>query len=164
MIRNAQEGDIPRIMEIIKMSTALMVEQGNPQWSDDYPTAEDFRSDIGEGTLYLLEDQEGIAGFICVNREEPAEYASVSWASASAPAVLHRMAVAPDRRGKKVGGTLLAFAEETVRKAGVLYIKTDTYSENPAMNHLLQRQGYTLCGHMTFKGRPGHFNCYEKFI
>lgn len=164
MIRMAQEGDITQIMEIIRDSTAIMKEQGNPQWSDDYPTAKDFLGDIGARTLYVWEDHDEIAGLICVNRDEPKEYATVTWSGDGPLAVLHRMAVAPDRRGQQIGRALLTFAEEAVKKEGIFYIRTDTYSQNQAMNHLLQKQGYVLCGHMTFKSRPGHFNCYEKFL
>lgn len=163
MIRKAKKTDLPRIMSIVADTIALMHEEGNVQWNDDYPLEADFLKDISAGTLYVLEQDREVAGFICVDGNEPAEYAGLCWqADPGEAAVIHRMSIAVAGRQKGLGTILFEFAEQTAKAEGKRFIKTDTYSRNPKMNRLFLSRGYDKTGEISFKGRPFAFYCYEK--
>lgn len=164
MIRKAKNNDIPQIMEIVRDSISIMQAQSNPQWDDVYPSPTDFSNDIVAGTLYVYEVDSTIGGFACINQTETPEYASVAWSLPGRATIIHRMAIAVSQRGKRLGEALFLFAEELATQNKTSYLKTDTYSLNPAMNGLLQKRGYALCGHVFFRGRPAKFNCYEKVL
>lgn len=164
MIRRAESQDIIGIMELIKESTQIMVKEQNPQWDENYPAVGDYLDDIKAKTLYVYEDDSQMAGVICINETEPSEYAPINWSQNHKAFIIHRMAVSPSHRGKSIGSSLLDFANTLVKQEGAGYLKTDTYSLNKAMNGLLQKKGYQLCGTMSFKGKPEKFNCYEKMF
>lgn len=165
MIRKAEKTDLPGIMSIVADTIALMHEEGNVQWNDDYPQKSDFLKDISAGTLHVLEQDGEVTGFICVDGNEPVEYAELAWqAEPGEAAVIHRMSIAVTGRQKGLGTALFEFAEQTARAEGKRYIKTDTYSRNPKMNRLFQSRGYNKTGEISFKGRPFSFYCYEKHL
>ena len=162
MIRKATESDLPAVLAILRDTRAEMASYGNDQWNDDYPQAADFLADIRAGSLWLLEEADDPLAFVCLNGDEPEEYAAVDWRFDGAPLVLHRMAVSPAARRKGVGSRLMAFAEEQARAQGLRCVRSDTYSTNEKMNRLFLRCGYRQAGTMHFKSRPLLFYCYEK--
>lgn len=163
-MRLATQTDISGIMAIVRQTIAQMHSEGNTQWDENYPAADDFLGDVAAGTLYVATENEAILGFACINGEEPAEYADVPWRQGVPALVVHRMAVAKEARGKGVAKKMMLYAEALARQKGIGYIKVDTYSKNPAMNGLLLSLEYVLVGHMHFKGKPELFGCYDKKI
>lgn len=162
-MRKAEQRDLDGIMCIVSDTIALMHAEGNVQWSEDYPLASDFLKDIAAGTLYV-EDRNGeLAGFICVDDNEPSEYAELTWhASRGDSMVIHRMSIAVPYRKQGLGTAFLNQAEAIALQQGKRFLKTDTYSRNPRMNDLFQAAGYKMTGEISFKGRPLSFYCYEK--
>lgn len=57
-----------------------------------------------------------------------------------------RMYVRPDRRGRRVGATLLAQLEATARKAGLSLLRLETGIHNAAALALYRRAGFIECG------------------
>ena len=161
-MRLATARDMDAIMAIVKGTVYLMTAEGSDQWSDDYPLPEHFLPDIDAGTLFIHEESGRMAGFICINDIQPAEYAALTWQSDAPSLVIHRLAVAPDARKKGIGGLLMAFAEELAGSAGIHNLRSDTYSLNKGMNYLFSRSGYHKVGEVNLKGRPLKYNCYEK--
>lgn len=162
MIRKAVMADMEQIMAIVAHTIEMMNREGNPQWDENYPARVDFLEDIKAGTLFVWETDGLVEGMACVNCREPEEYAGVEWAQKGPCTVIHRLAVAPESRGKGIGRALLTYAEKTAMDNGTRYLKSDTYGINEKMNGLLQRLGYTMRGKMSFKGKPGNFHCYDK--
>lgn len=163
MMRKAEQGDLDGIMSIVTDTIALMHAEGNVQWSEDYPLASDFLKDISAGTLYV-EDRNGeVAGFICVDDNEPSEYANLTWQASPGDAmVIHRMSIAVPYRKQGLGTAFLKQAEAIAIQQGKRFLKTDTYSQNPRMNDLFRAAGYEMKGEISFKERPLSFYCYEK--
>lgn len=164
MIRKAVMNDVNNIMKVILPSIAIMNQEGNTQWDQEYPLESDFLNDINDGSLFVFEQEQVIQGVICINNIEPSEYGDVAWKFAKNATVIHRMAIAPDNRKLGVGSALMSFAETIAEKNGTKYLKTDTYSINEKMNKLFQRFSYQPVGEIEFRKRPHKFICYEKTL
>ena len=164
MIRLAKQNDIDPIMDIIRETVALLQAEGNPQWDETYPARSDFLADIAAEELYVYEHEDKVCGVICLNTREPEEYAPVQWSRPGPALVIHRFAVASWTRRQGIGTAILQFADRLAAQQGLNCVKTDTYSLNPNMNRLFQRNGFHKVGEIDFKDKPRKFNCYEKCI
>jgi len=164
MIRKAGIEDLKDILEIIKQTIVIMSTYNNNQWDEKYPKEKDFMDDIQKENLFVIEREDKIAGVICINKEQPAEYSEMNWTLDEACMVIHRMSVSPDYRKSGIGTELMKFTEELALKNNLRYIKTDTYSINPNMNALFVRCGYKLIGEISFLRKEKPFYCYEKVL
>lgn len=164
MIRKATMNDLDSIMEIVKKIIAEMNSYNNYQWDENYPQAEDFAADIEKGDLFVSGIENKIAGFICINRDEPIEYVDLKWSSAEDALVIHRMGVSPDFRNAGIGSELVEYAEKLSKLYGVRFIKTDTNSLNTKAQGLFEKHGYVFVGEMFFLGKEKPFYCYEKVM
>ena len=164
MMRVAIMEDLSSIMAIIRKVIVEMHSYNNFQWDENYPQEKDFVGDIEKGDLFVSLRAEKIVGFICVNRNEPAEYKGLNWSRAEEALVVHRMAVDPEIRKAGVGFELVDFADELARKNKLRYLKTDTYSLNINAQRLFKKLGYLFVGEMSFLSKEKPFYCYEKNI
>ncbi|MCL2539786.1 MAG: GNAT family N-acetyltransferase [Oscillospiraceae bacterium] len=164
MIRMAHARDLDEVLEIVDKTVEVMSSQNNPQWSKEYPARSHFESDVAARSLYVYETDDGIIGFICINREEAQEYAGVSWSQDAPCFILHRMAVTPSARKKGIGMELIAFGENLAKEHRVYYLRTDTFSKNMGMNSLFKKCGFKKTGEVHFRGLTEPFNCYDKIL
>lgn len=165
LIRKAAAKDLDAIMDIVWRTIMLLQSEGNQQWSEDYPTRDDFLQDIAEGTLYVCEVNKNVAGFICCNFTAPAEYASVVWTASDSPALfIHRFAVSTELHRRGIGTALLQKAVEIAVSKGCGSIRTDTCSLNLKMRALFASNGYEKVGEVHFKGVSHVFYCFEKLL
>lgn len=163
MIRHANAVDIDEIMRIVEDTKKIMHAQGNVQWDESYPLCADFERDIANGSLYIIEVDSAVAGFVCLDFNEPDAYKTAGWHKPKPALVLHRMAVDPLFRGHGVGGNLLEFAEQKAAELAAGSVRTDTFSGNAPMNALFLKHGYRMTGAVELPGRRKQpFNCYEK--
>lgn len=63
--------DLQAIDTLVREAKMLMKQDNNPQWDAQYPVLQDFERDIQEQTLFILDEQEIIKGFIVINDEAP---------------------------------------------------------------------------------------------
>ncbi|CZR96199.1 MULTISPECIES: GNAT family N-acetyltransferase [unclassified Clostridioides] len=164
MIRKANMNDLEKIMKIIKATVEEMKDYNNTQWDENYPSDKDFVSDIKKQDLYVDEIDGDVAGFICLNYEEPEEYVDLNWSSNKKAMVIHRMAVNPSFRKKGIASKLVDFAEKLAEENSVSYLKSDTYSINSKMNAFLTKCGFIKIGEMSFLGKEKSFYCYDKIL
>ena len=164
MIRTAIIKDLAQIMEIAESSKLDMNFYGNFQWNEGYPKEEDFRKDITEGTLFVYDIKGVIAGFICINRNEPEEYKNVNWSIAKEAFIIHRLAVNNNFLGQNVGYKLINHANAICIENNISYIKTDTNSLNIKAQRLLRKCGYNFTGETRLVGHMGLFYCYDKVL
>ena len=68
----------------------------------------------------------------------------------TAYATVHRLAIGSAYRGKGIAGLAFALVEELCRERGVPSIRVDTDAGNQAMQHILEKSGFTYCGTITF--------------
>ncbi|MDR3593118.1 MAG: GNAT family N-acetyltransferase [Negativicutes bacterium] len=163
-MRKAVAGDLPGIMKVMLDTIKEMRDYNNTQWDETYPCESDFAADIEAGELYVAERGGKLAGFICINRIEPHEYAVVPWSRESAALVIHRMAVDSTYRGQGVGAELVGYAGALADHFRIDYLKTDTYSLNTNAQKLFEGCGYRQAGTMNFRGKEKPFICYEKSL
>ena len=163
-MRKATLKDLPDIMTMVKKTIEEMHSYDNWQWDDTYPQESDFMNDIDKGDLFVAERNGVVAGFVCINRIEPAEYVGVPWSRGELAFVIHRMVVGGNFRRQKIGSELVNYAEELARQQQIAYLKTDTYSLNANAQKIFEKCGYRFIGTMIFRGLDKPFYCYEKVL
>ncbi|QJW46071.1 GNAT family N-acetyltransferase [bacterium BFN5] len=153
MIRKATIHDLESIMAIVQETIAEMHGYNNFQWDENYPQAKDFVSDIEKGNLFVAVRDDKLAGFICINHEEPAEYQGLAWSLTGKALVIHRMSVGLVYRNAGVGAEFMQLADKMAQQAGIHYLKTDTFSVNTKAQQLFRKSGYNFVGEMSFLGK-----------
>lgn len=162
MIRNANLKDIREILRIVDIAITDMHSYDNFQWNENYPREEDFKNDIYNGELFVCENNNEVAGFACINFDEPEEYNTLTWSLKKPSMIVHRMAVNPKFKGCGIGLQLMGFAESLSLEKSINYMKVDTNSLNTKAQNLFKKCGYNFIGEVTFAGKEGTFYCYEK--
>lgn len=152
MIRLAETGDLPRILEIYATARDFMRQTGNPtQWAGGYPPREVLEEDIRAKRLYVLEGSEGLCGCFMLAAGPDPTYARIfggGWASDLPYGVIHRVASDGSQRG--VLGRCVAFAGEKFR-----HLRIDTHEKNIPMQRALSREGFIRRGVIhTHDGTP----------
>lgn len=71
MFRLATKSDLPKIMWIVKQIVVEMSTSNNRQWDEMYPLPNDFLQDINTKSLYVLEEDAQLKGFISINKYFP---------------------------------------------------------------------------------------------
>jgi len=163
-IRRARPEDLDAVMAIVAETVAEMQQYGNEQWSTDYPNRDRFHQDLDNQSLFVATEGPELCGFIAVDDVEPEEYADQPWRVAGRCKVIHRFAVATNRRGQGWASRLETYAVGLAREASVQSLKTDTHSTNLDMQQFLQRKGYERAGTMRFMGRSQDYYCYDKIL
>ncbi len=103
------------------------------------PIAADYAGLIAEGAVWVARDGARIVG-VLVLRPRPPEL------------LLENVAVAPDRRGQGLGRTLIGFAEEHARQAGLAAVTLYTNARMTANLRLYPALGYRETGRATEDG------------
>ncbi|WP_345243959.1 GNAT family N-acetyltransferase [Pontibacillus salipaludis] len=166
MIRQATREDLERIMEIVEASKLLMAATGSDQWDKAYPLYSDYENDVEQGRLFVYEEGDGVYGVACFNEQEPEHYSLLPWSKPEEEGVLltQRLAVDPEVRGKGIAESFYHYVEQLAGMRGIQFLKTDTYSLNPAAQRVFQKAGYTYIGEWSTPERKAPFYFYEKHI
>ena len=145
IIRKTTELDVSRAAEIYDSARKFMRASGNLlQWNDGYPNADTVRDDIKEGSSYVLEDEGLVIAVFYFRVGEDETYKKIydgAWISSEPYAVIHRIAVSDEARGKGAAGFI--FSECYKRFPN---IKIDTHRDNLPMQRALERAGFKYCG------------------
>ena len=72
----ARMEELEPIWSLVGRAVVHMNALGNPQWGEDYPTADFYREDIRRGELYAAYVGGTLAGVACINTSEAPEYAA----------------------------------------------------------------------------------------
>ncbi len=146
-IRQADERDIARMMEIYAYAREQMVKTGNPnQWGPtNWPPEEVLRRDMEEGRSYVCENDAGtVIGTFCYlyGKDIDATYRNITdgaWMDDSPYGVVHRLA--GDGSEKGIGAFCIKWAFD---QCG--HMRVDTHGDNKLMQHLLKKLGFVHCG------------------
>jgi GNAT superfamily N-acetyltransferase len=164
MLRPARTADLLAIGAFLPRVVKEMAASGSDQWDERYPTLDDFARDVAQGTLFVEAEGEAVRGVLCLNLEEPAEYAPLVWSQPPPALVLHRLAVDPAARGRGVAHAMFDFAELHAARLGLRYLRSDTYSRNPPMHALFTAHGWRFVGLLRFLGRLDEFRAWDKVL
>jgi len=163
MIRQADFNDLTAIMDMLDPIKKEMNDNGNFQWNYSYPLREHIEEDIKNGEMYVY-DTGVVEGFACLSKKQPEEYQTVRWTTDEPCYVLRRMAVGLPSRHKNIAQQFMIFAEKKALAEGINYIRTNTCEDNPRMQMLFSKMGYTKVSIMFFKGREETYYCYDKLF
>jgi RimJ/RimL family protein N-acetyltransferase len=143
LIRPATEADVPACDEIYRAAKEFMHSNGNPdQWSMAYPSGEDVRAGISDGTSFVCEDcGEIVATFFYRVGADPTYQVIYDgrWLTDGEYAVIHRIAVKYNGRG--IIGYI--FKEMFDLHPN---LRIDTHENNIPMKKALSKAGFKYCG------------------
>ena len=107
-----------------------------------------MEADIQNGTAYVVCDGEQIAAYLHIGLQgDPAyDYIQGAWHSDGPYAVLHRIAIGSDFRGKGFAHQVFSLAEAFCKEKGFLNLRIDTHEDNKRMQHILEKNGFSYCG------------------
>lgn len=164
-IVKAQKEDLKAIMKIKNEALALFKMLNDPQWTEEYPSENEFISDIERGELYVAKESECILGFAVLSfNVHDEEYAPLIFSSLKDSLTFCRFAVSEKVRGKGVASTLLKYALEYAKEKGKRYIITDTHETNVVMQKFLIKNGFYQVDTLSFLGTDGTFLAFEKKV
>ena len=165
-LRLSTAQDVPEIMTIIEKARAFLKASGVDQWQTGYPDEALIREDIATGIGYVLVDGDIIAATLSIDCAGEPAYDAIeegAWLSTNLPyGVVHRMAVSPAYRGKGISKVVMAQVEALLLEQSMQSFKIDTHQDNPVMNHMLTRCGFSYCGIIYFEGAARL--AYEKLL
>ena len=114
-----------------------------------HPTEEGISAYINEGSMYIYRERGVIVGAMAVTMYQGEDYHTIEW-SQQVPdekvAVIHILAVSPDRQGKGIGSEMI---RETIRIAlskGMQAIRLDALASNTPAHKLYERLGFEYRG------------------
>ena len=164
-IRKANCEDLKNIMKMYNSCVRGMIKNNIDQWDESYPSAENISNDLNSKTYYVAETNGEIVGGINIDQIQDKTYLDVNWKDTSDSfLVVHRLAVKEDFWYKKIGKSLMQFAEKLVVKKNLKSIRLDTYSGNPKAMYFYKKMGYTLLEKIYLKPNKNEYYCFEKII
>ena len=142
-IRDAEEKDFARIMEIYRSAQDYMIRSGNPnQWGRFNPPPERVLEDIRQNVCKAVCDGTGIHGVFAVFDTADPTYARIdggSWLNDAPYLTIHRVA-----GDGQVHGVFRCAADYC--KARTRNIRIDTHADNRTMQRVIGQNGFVKCG------------------
>ena len=86
-----------------------------------YPTRKDAEKAVDVGTLYVYEENNGIAGSMIVDKVQPAEYTKIAWGQTFANdevMVIHLLIVRPSKTGKGIATSQVLIENCKIKRPG----------------------------------------------
>ncbi|WP_201737198.1 N-acetyltransferase [Bifidobacterium aemilianum] len=174
-LRHANMDDFETVCGVYDYARRLMAEQGNSrQWGSCYPEPEVIRADIEGGHTIVLVDNaarlaeppehavypapeleeriggnERVIGLLALFEGKDEYYAHITgaWLDEDPYVTAHRVASSGVAKG--ASADMLGWLQRHFDN-----IRVDTGYNNHAMQHVLERQGFTACGEITMPERP----------
>lgn len=142
MIRLATKDDLLSITQLVKEAKQIMEEFNNNQWDDEYPAKEHFEEDIENKTLYVLDVDHTIYGFIVIDQNQSEWYDDIDWpVNRNGAYVIHRLAGSKQYKGAAT--ELFQFAMDLANEHDIHVILTDTFALNKPAQGLFEKFGFT---------------------
>lgn len=166
-LRRAVPGDIPGIVKIYEAARASMRKLGIDQWQDGYPDGQAALRDIRAGIGWVAADGGAVIATAAVYVGHEPTYDTVyggDWrAESQIYGIIHRIAVAPEARGKRVASAMMDLCAELSRAQNVRSLRCDTHRGNAPMRSTLEKNGYELRG-VIYLSDGAERVAYEKLI
>ena len=120
------------------------------RWSKGkHPTAAGIRAYIKEGSMYLYKEEDVIVSAMAVTMYQGEDYHAIEW-SQPVPddevAVIHILAVHPDRQGSGVGSEMVREAIRLARENGMKAVRLDALASNTPAHSMYERLGFEYRG------------------
>lgn len=164
-IRVATASDIDAIFGIIQDAQQYLKEQNIPQWQNGYPDIDTVMHDIMNQNNYVLCDREKIVGTCVISFEDDIYYQNIegSWLSNERYAVIHRLAISRNQKGKALANHFFDFVQMFAKQQGIRFVRIDTHEKNESMRRSITKNGFVHCGLVYVKDKAPRY-AYEKEI
>ncbi len=141
--RKAVIEDLPELCSVFKHITDNLNGRGIYIWNEVYPNCI-FPEDIGEGRMYILENENGIvSAFALLDSDKDKDY--VQWKKQNAKSCyLYRMGIIPEYYGKGIGAYMLEEAAKISREKGAEYLRLFVADCNPPAIRFYEKNGYKI--------------------
>lgn len=120
------------------------------RWSKGkHPTEESILTYIEEGSMYLYREDDGIVGAMAVTMYQGKEYHAIKWARQVGDdevAVIHILAVSPDRQGEGIGSKMILEAIHLAQVNGMKAVRLDALASNKSAHRIYKSLGLELRG------------------
>ena len=151
--------DFDQIITILKDGANQLAERGVDQWQGDYPSTDQIKEDIHNGWAFLAisEDHQTVGAIAIVNGPDPvSDHLNGKWiCDTDLYVVIHRVAIKSEHAGKGYATQLLqSVIQEVQRRPQIDSIRIDTHEDNKAMQHLINKMGFTRVGELHGVYRP----------
>ena len=121
-IRLAKEHDFPRLVEILNDAMHYKLTREDHSWGSDTFTDDELRDYAKAAELYVAEQEGEVVGTFAMTWEADAAL----WGDQPADAgYVHRLAIAGDRHGWKLGEKITEEAERLTREHNRHYLRLD---------------------------------------
>ena len=157
--RPAHESDLDAILAIAAQAQAFLASCRVDQWQDGYPERRHFEIDLERGECHVLTCGGELGAFFVLSMHPEPSYAAITdgkWSQDEPYAVLHRCAVAAQRRGSGLADRVIAECERLALAQGLGWLRADTHKKNKAMQGLLRRNGFQYRGNILVRVNGGH--------
>lgn len=163
MIELAKISEIPDILDLTNGCRLLMESNGIFQWTTEYPSKNQFITDVDRKELYVFKQKNNIIGCIVLSVLMDEEYKTVKWLTKNNMNLyIHRLGVDPKHQGQGFAQQLMDFAENYARTNHFASIRLDTFSQNKRNQYFYEKRGYQKLGDIHFPNQSKHpFHCYE---
>ncbi len=116
-------------------------------WSEEYPTREEFDTDLKSGWLYCLKDGGKIIAVVSLGDFQELQSIGMPWSEdILRPCELARIGVLPHHGGKGIGTLVLNHAINTARKLNFDGIRLMVSPQNPPAVAMYSRAGFKTVG------------------
>lgn len=120
------------------------------RWSKGkHPTEEGIQIYIEEGSMYLYRENGGIVGAMAVTMYQGEDYHAIEWARQvgnDEAAVIHILAVSPDRQGEGIGSEMIREAIHLAQANGMKAVRLDALASNTPAHRIYERLGFVQRG------------------
>ena len=114
-----------------------------------HPTVGGIKAYVDEGSLYLYKENEAIVSAMAVTMYQGEDYHAIEW-SQKVPddkvAVIHILAVSPDRQGAGIGSEMIRKAVRLAQSKGMKAIRLDALASNTPAHRIYERLGFEYRG------------------
>ena len=141
-VRTASPNEVPVLVQILNEAQGHKTSQGDDDWGDTPFTTEEVSEMVASGNTYVgtVDDQ-------------PAAAVMLTWEDApiwdergtdEKAAYVHRLAVADQFRGQRLGEQIIEWAAEEARQAGRKYLRLDCPGDNEKLQNYYRSLGFQL--------------------
>ena len=114
-----------------------------------HPTAEGIKTYIREGSLYMYKEKDAIIGAMAVTMYQGKDYHAIERfrdATDNEVAVIHILAVSPDKQGTGIGSEMVREAILLAKSKGMKAIRLDAMATNRPAHKMYERLGFEYRG------------------
>ncbi|MCR8631295.1 GNAT family N-acetyltransferase [Paenibacillus radicis (ex Xue et al. 2023)] len=155
--------DYSAILTLFKEVKAELNKQRNDQWKWLYPNRSTHKTDIKNGTMYGIKENNSYVAAITLDDLQSEKYKTLNWKDNEGKACcIHRLAVHPKQQGRGLGKKLLHYAEHLAHNQGYTSVRIDVYQTNAAAVALYEKNGYEKVGEVRYPLRKHSYISMEK--